>query len=90
MLTKDCENVPAEVKVKSPGHVINAIELLRFTPSKHLRQARGPNGEYCCSWLACSRTFLTSKKLSIHIHIIHKPRALCIAGCEGLRRCQLI
>ncbi|KAM5527119.1 hypothetical protein FOXYSP1_20388 [Fusarium oxysporum f. sp. phaseoli] len=79
MLTKDCENVPAEVKVKSPGHVINAIELLRcnrvysnsratFTdPRSHSEQtykaSQGPNGEYCCSWLACSRTFLTSKKL---------------------------
>jgi hypothetical protein len=77
---KDCENVPAEVKAKSPGHVINSIELSRcdiestetleqrlpthaVTTSKRIRHARGPNGEYCCSWLACSRTFLTSKKL---------------------------
>ncbi|KAJ9413274.1 hypothetical protein FOXG_21994 [Fusarium oxysporum f. sp. lycopersici 4287] len=30
MLMKDCENVPAEVKAKSPGHVINAIGLSRY------------------------------------------------------------
>jgi len=98
MLTEDCENIPTEVKTKSPGHVINAIGLSRcdiestqtleqhspthaVSPSKRIRHARGPNGEYCCSWPACSRTFLTSKKLSIHIRTMHKPRTLCIAGC---------
>ncbi|EWZ77451.1 hypothetical protein FOWG_18139, partial [Fusarium oxysporum f. sp. lycopersici MN25] len=29
MLTKDCENVPAKVKGKSPGHIINTIGLSR-------------------------------------------------------------